>query len=142
MVAVRPTNDVRRVSWLAVALAIGAALTYILMATGLLSVGDPQVARDGGVIVYVAAGCYLLGGLLILARRRWLWIAGALINLLVILFFFQMYQARPIVLFSPGGLISKVAQILLEVALIYLIATDWLHARHQRGASVQGLANQ
>ncbi len=135
MVAVRPTNDVRRVSWLAVALAVGVALAYVLMASGLLSVGDPQVARDGGPIVYVAAGCYLLGGLLILARRRWLWIAGALINLLVILFFFQMYQARPLVLFSPGGLISKAAQILLEVALLYLIATDWLHARHPRGAS-------
>jgi hypothetical protein len=76
-------------------------------------------------IIYVAAGCYLLGGLLILLRRRWLLIFGAGINALVILFFFRMYQDRPAVMFSPGGLVSKIAQILLEVTLLYIIAINW-----------------
>jgi hypothetical protein len=84
--------------------------------------------RPSGII-YVAAGSYLVGGLLILLRRRWLWVMGAVINALVILFFFSIYQERPAVLLSPGGIISKAAQILLEVGLIYLIVTDWLHSR-------------
>ncbi len=44
---------------------------------------------------------------------------------MVIFFFFNMYQNRPAVIFSPGGLISKIAQILLEIALIYVIVLVW-----------------
>jgi hypothetical protein len=40
-----------------------------------------------------------------------------------------MYQSRPAVMFSPGGLVSKIAQILLEVALIYVIAVNWKKAK-------------
>lgn len=127
-------NHIREI-WLAVALAVIAALAYLLIAAGLLGVGDLKVAQDGGTIVYVAAGCYLLGGLLILVYRRWLWMVGAVINLLVMLFFFQMYQDRPAVLFSPGGLISKAAQLLLEIFLLYLIVVDWRRARHPSGGS-------
>jgi hypothetical protein len=115
--------------WLAVALAIAVAFTYALMAVGRLAVGDLHLVDDAGAIVYVAAASYLIGGLLILARRRWLWIVGAVINALVILFFLNLYRDRPEVLFSPGGLISKLAQLLLEATLIYLIVTDWLRAR-------------
>jgi hypothetical protein len=61
-----------RFTWLAVGLALFTALTYILIASNIFSVGNPQVARDGGAIIYVAAGCYLFGGLLILLRNRWL----------------------------------------------------------------------
>jgi len=110
-----------RFTWLAVGLALFTALTYILIAFNVLAVGDPQVARDGGAIIYAAAGCYLVGGLLILLRNRWLLLFGAFINFMVILFFFGMYQTRPEVMFSPGGLASKIAQLLLEVALVYLV---------------------
>jgi hypothetical protein len=115
-----------RVMWLAVALALTAAIAYVMIAMGILGVGDLNVGQDAGVIVYVAAGCYLLGGLLILVRRRWLWIIGILINALVMLFFFNMYQSRPAVMFSPGGIATKAPQLLLEVTLIYLIVVDWL----------------
>jgi hypothetical protein len=115
--------------WLAVVLALITAIAYILIALGILGVGDLQVARDGGAIVYVAAGCYLLGGLLVPLRKRWLWIVGLVINSLVILFFFNLYQNRPAVILSPGGLVSKLVQLLLELTLIYLIITDWLHSR-------------
>lgn len=111
--------------WLAVGLALITALTYILIALGILSVGDPQVAREGGSIVYVAAGCYLLGGLLILVRNRWLLLFGAFINALVILFFYSMYQTRPEVIFSPGGLVSKLAEILLEIPLLLVLVANW-----------------
>jgi hypothetical protein len=121
--------DQVRLVWLAVALALVAALAYLLIVWKILGVGDLQMAADGDAIVYVAAGGYLLGGLLILVRRRWLWIIGAVSNALVMLFFFRLYQDYPSVMFSPGGIITKVPQLLLEATLIYLIVTDWLNAR-------------
>ena len=117
------------VMWLAVALALLAALSYLLIQFGILGVGDLQTAEGPAVIVYVAAGCYLLGGLLILLHRRWLWITGAVINAFVILFFVMAYANRPSVMFSPGGLVTKAAQLLLEVSLLYLIIAGWHHVR-------------
>jgi hypothetical protein len=71
-----------RVMWLAVVLALFAALSYLLIQLSMLGVGDLQTA-GGPAIALVAAGCYLVGGLLILVHRRWLWIVGAVINALV-----------------------------------------------------------
>jgi hypothetical protein len=134
MIAVEQARPPRvRVLGLAVALAVIAALAYVLINLNVLAVGDVQPAEDGGVIIYVAAGSYLIGGLLILTRRRWLWAVGAVMNALVILFFIQMYQNRPAVLFSPGGLATKAAQLLLEVSLIYLIIADGRHSHRQSG---------
>lgn len=118
------TNYVR-LMWTAVGLAALTALSYILMELNLLGVGDLGVDEKPAGIIYVAAGCYLLGGLLILLRNRWLLLFGAFINLMVVLFFFNMYQDRQAVMLSPGGLISKIAQILLEVALVYILAINW-----------------
>lgn len=88
-------------------LAFLTALPYLLMQFNVLGVGDLQVDGKPAGIIYVAAGCYLLGGLLILLRNRWLLLFGAFINAMVILFFFSVYQDRPAVMFSPGGLVSK-----------------------------------
>jgi len=114
-----------RIMWTAVALALIAALSYGLMALNILGVGDMEVGEKPINIIFVAAGCYLLGGLLILLRNRWLLLFGAFINAMVILFFLNLYQDRPAVLFSPGGLVSKVAQTVLEVVLIYVIVVLW-----------------
>ena len=115
--------------WLAVGLALAAALTYVLMALNVLGVGDLAAAEKPAGIVYAAAGGYVLGGLLILLRRRWLWVIGALINGIVLLVFFNFYAERPSVLLSPGGLVSKVAQILLELALFVLIFSQSRRAK-------------
>jgi hypothetical protein len=120
----RDKTNHARVVWLAVALAALAAASYVLIGLGMLAVGDLQTAERPATIIYVAAGSYLLGGLLILLRRRWLWIVGAVINALVMLFFLSAYLDRPAVLFSSGGLVSKAAQLLLEVGLIYLIVAE------------------
>ena len=109
----------------AVALAWLASLSYLLIQLRLLAVGDLQTAEVPAPIVLTAAACYLVGGLLILLRRRWLWAVGATVNALVMLFFFSGYLHRPSVLFSPGGLLSKSAQLLLEVALLLLIVWNW-----------------
>ena len=114
-----------RITWIAVALAFVTALSYILMQLNVLGVGDLQVGEKPAGIIYVAAGCYFLGGLLILLRNRGLLLFGAFINAMVMLMFFSMYQNRPDVMLSPGGLVSKIAQILLEIALIYVIAVNW-----------------
>lgn len=115
----------RRILWLAVGLAIFTAVTYLLMVWNVLGVGDLQMGEKPAGIIYFAAGCYLVGGLSILIRNRGLLLFGAFINAMVILFFFNMYQDRPAVIFSPGGLISKIAQVLLEIALIYVIVLVW-----------------
>lgn len=120
-----------RIMWPAVMLALLAALSYALIGVHILGAGDLQPEEGPATVIYVATGSYMLGGLLILLRRRWLWIVGAVINALVILFFFLAYQNRPAVMFSPGGLASKAAQLLLEVSLIYLIFSDWRRSRRQ-----------
>lgn len=126
MNAIQPTNQNHtRVMWVAVSLAFITALAYVLMALNVLGVGDLQMDEKPAAIIYVAAGCYLLGGLLIFLRNRWLLLFGTFINAMVIIFFFNLYQERPTVMFSPGGLVSKIAQILLEAALIYFIVTNW-----------------
>ncbi len=132
MIAVEqgPTTYVR-VMWLAVALAVVAAVSYVLIGFNLLAVGDLQKAEASATIIYVAAGSYLLGGQLILLRRRWLLMIGAVINALVMLAFVSAYLDRPAVLFSPGGLATQAAQLLLEASLIYLIITDWRRSRRR-----------
>ena len=117
--------------WLAVSLAVFTALAYVLMVWNILGVGDLQMDEKPTGIIYFAAGCYLLGGLLILLHNRWLLLFGAFINAMVILFFFNLYQDRPAVIFSPGGLVSKVTQILLEVALVYIIVLVWKSGKNE-----------
>ena len=107
--------------WTAVALAFLVAIFYILMEFNILGVGDLREDEKPSGIIYVAAGCYILGGLFILLRKRGLLIFGAVINAMVMLFYFAAYQNRPTVMFSAGGLVSKTVQILLEIALLYLI---------------------
>lgn len=104
-------------------LAILAALVYFLMGAGVLQPGDLQADEAPAGIAYFAGACYAIGGLLILMRKRWLWVIGAVINGLVIVMFFAAYAARLAVLFSAPGLATKSAQILLEIGLIYLIVT-------------------
>jgi hypothetical protein len=132
MATVRQTQSNRLpIMWLAAALALVAALIYVLIALDILAVGDLTPAEDQASVIYVAAGSYLVGGLLILLRNRWLWVVGAVMNALVILFFFQQYQNRPEVALSAGGLVSTATQLLLEVTLLYLIISDWFRSRRQ-----------
>jgi len=104
-------------------LALTAALSYVLVGLNVLAVGDLQTTEAPAAITYVCAGSYLLGGLLILLRWRWLWIVGAVINAMVMLVFFTAYISRPSVMFSPGGVVTKAAQLLLEAGLLYIIIT-------------------
>lgn len=126
------SDTYKRLMWLAAALALLAGLAYVLIGYHVLGVGDLQTSEAPAAIIYLAAGCYLLGGLLILLRWRWLWIFGAIMNALVIWFFVRLYLGRPAVMFSPGGLASKAIQILLELNLLWLIVVDWRRAKSPR----------
>ena len=116
-------SNQRSLMWGAVGLALLAALAYLLIALHVLGVGDITEAEGPAGIVFICAGCYLLGGLLILLRKRWLWMVGAGINAMVVMFFIMAYVERPAVMFSPGGLATKIAQVLLELALVGLIVS-------------------
>jgi len=63
------------------------------------------------------------------------------INALVMLFFFNMYQDRPFVMFSAGGITTKVPQLLLEAVLMMVPALvrdrDEAHARLDQPAGEQ-----
>jgi len=104
-------------------LAILAAVVYFLMAMDVLQAGNLQPDEAPTGIAYVAGACYLVGGLLILVRKRWLWIIGSLINALVLVMFFTAYTSRPDVMLSIAGLGTKIPQVLLEIGLIYLIVS-------------------
>ena len=103
-------------------LAFIVAVFYILLAAGIIT-PSTLAAKDWQIIlIYVAAGCYILGGLLVLAKKRWLWIIGLVMNTLVMVFFFALYSKNLAVIFSLAGLATKIPQLILEAGLVYLIA--------------------
>jgi len=111
----------KRVMIACIALAMVAALGYFLMGIGVIHPGDLIEEDAPPAIVWVMCGCYVIGGLLILLKMRRLWITGATINAFVVVVFIVMYLDQLDVMFSAPGLITKIAQILLEIGLIYLI---------------------
>lgn len=109
------------VKWIAFGLAVFTSIAYILIRFNILGIGNLVASDQPLGIVYASAGCYFIGGSLILLKRKWLWVIGAMINALVVFFFFAMYKNQVSVIVSAGGLTTKIAQILLEMSLIYLI---------------------
>jgi hypothetical protein len=98
------------------------AVFYVLLGAGIFTVPSLESKEWQRTLIYVAAGCYLLGGLLILARKRWLWIIGLVMNTLVLAFFFILYRNNPAVMLSLPALGTKIPQVILEAGLIYLSA--------------------
>lgn len=105
------------------ALALVSALIYVFLILGIMKAGD--MAPEGGVptFFYIVPASYVIGGLLILLKKRRLWIMVGALNLIPIVVFYAAYAGRPDVMLSAPGLIAKIAQILLEIGLIYLIVT-------------------
>jgi hypothetical protein len=102
-------------------LAVIAAVFYF--PTGFNVITVPSAGGEGGPPgwAFIAGGCYLVGGFLLLIRRRWLWILGLIANTLVIIFFFILHYQHPQILTCLPGLGTKIAQILLEIGLLILI---------------------
>lgn len=121
----------RKIMILSMVMAFIAAAVYALMAFDIMI---PDIAETPGeistpeesastIFLLIPAACYIIGGTLILLKKRWLWITGAIINIFSIIVFYAMYSDQPDVMFSAAGLISKISQMLLEIGLIYLIVT-------------------
>jgi hypothetical protein len=105
-------------------LALIAAVFYFFMGAGIITVPTLATGSDFSVITFVAGGGYVLGALLlVLVRKRWMWGIGLVINAIVILIFFMMYNQKTEIMFSLPGLGTKISQILLEIGIVYLIAT-------------------
>lgn len=105
------------------AMALISALVYVLMANGMMHAGDIMYEEPAPAYLYIIPAGYAIGGLLALLEKRWLWIAGAIINAFTIVVFYSAYARQPDIMLSAPGLITKIAQVLLEIGLIYLIIT-------------------
>jgi len=111
----------KRIMLLCLLLASISALIYVLLGIGVMHAG--ALTSDDGIpaFFYIIPAGYIIGGVLILLKKRWLWITGAVINAFTIVMFYTAYAARPDIMLSAPGLITKIAQILMEIGLIYLI---------------------
>ena len=107
-------------------LAMVAAMGYILMIVGVIEPGNLLADNEPmSPALWIIPAGYVIGGLLIYLKQRWLWITGAIINGFGIIVFYVTYAGQPDVLWSAPGLITKIAQILLEIGLLYLIVTAY-----------------
>ncbi|MCJ7605107.1 MAG: hypothetical protein MUO19_03625, partial [Dehalococcoidales bacterium] len=107
-----------------VTLAVIAGLVYILSGLDVLKIEGLDTGDAPAGIAYIAGGCYIIGSQLIFWQKRGLWITGAVINALVVIFFYVMYAGNTDVLLSVPGLATKAAQVLLEIGLVTLIVKN------------------
>jgi hypothetical protein len=117
-------------------LAFLAAVVYVLVGTNVVSLPRLGAEEAPAAIFFIAAGCYSVGGLLVLWRRRWLWTVGLAANTWVVSIFFLAYHQKPEMMVSAAGLATKIAQVLLEFGLIYLVAAG--RSRTQPGEGLCG----
>jgi hypothetical protein len=110
----------RRVLWACIAMALVAAIGYILMGVGVIHPGNLS-GDNMPSFFYIIPLVYIVMGVLILSRWRWIRIASAVVVALTILVFYTRYADQPDVMWSAPGLITKIAQIFMLVGLIYLI---------------------
>jgi len=77
----------KRIMLLCLLMALISALIYVLMGIGVMHAG--ALTSDDGIpaFFYIIPAGYIIGGVLILLKKRWLWITGAVINALPIVMF-------------------------------------------------------
>jgi hypothetical protein len=105
-------------------LAVLTAVVYFLLQIDVINVPADSAGEGPKWFGFIMAGCYIVGGLLVLLKKRWVWTVGLVINTLIIVAFFIMYFQKPDIMLSLPGLGTKIAQALLEAGLIYLIVTS------------------
>ena len=112
-------NSRRRIRYAAAFLAALTALVYFLIGFRVLIVLDANADQIFGLFAGVA---YALGALLLLAVDRGpLWILGAVLQVFVIYTYFNLASQRAPA-FEIWGILLRVAQVLLLLALVYLAA--------------------
>ena len=111
----------KKIMYISLALAMIAALGYFLMGINAIHAADLTQEDAPPGFVWIACAFYVISGLLLLQKKRWMLIALSIINVFPIAVFYLMWADRTDVMSSAPGLITKIAQILLEAGLIYLI---------------------
>jgi hypothetical protein len=117
----------KRIIWICLIVALAAAIGYFLMGAGVIRAGDPNlVDAASGMDApwgfdWIAGGFYVIAGLALLLRKRWMFIALAIINIIPLAVFYFMWADRPDIMWSAPGLITKIGQILLEIGLVFLL---------------------
>jgi len=110
----------RLAAWGTFIMALIAAIAYILMGMGVLKAGN---LTDDAMpsFFYIIPTAYIIMGVCLFLRWRWVRIAEAVIVFFTIAVFYARYFDQPDVMWSAPGLITKLAQILMLAGLIYLL---------------------
>ena len=115
--------------WVLLVLALVAASGYLLMGIGVIHAADLTLDDAPPGFTWIAGVFYVIAGLLMFLKKRWIYTAFSVINVFVIAVFVFMWAGRTDVLFSLPGLMTKIPQILLEIGLIYLLLKSKSAAR-------------
>ena len=109
--------------WVAAGAAALAALLYLMIGFGLVSIGRASTGEAPDLLSFglTAGAAFAGGGLLVaLVRSRIVWIAFGLLDLAVVVAYFAMADLRePRV--EVWGLLIKACQLVVFVALAYLV---------------------
>lgn len=110
----------RLVVWGTFMMALVAALGYVLLGMGVLQAGN---LTDDAMpsFFYIIPAAYLLMGVFLFLRWRWIRILEAILVFMTIAVFYAKYISQPDVMWSAPGLITKIAQVLMLAGLIYLL---------------------
>lgn len=105
----------------AAGLAAAMAVIYFLIGVGVLTVVDGQAGDPSMLGFGASAGALFLVGAILLFEfdRRWLWIAGALLQIFVAAMYVAVSPDRTPA-FEVWGITLRVLQVPLFAALVYL----------------------
>jgi hypothetical protein len=110
----------RTIIWGTLAMALVAALAYILMGAGVLTPGNLDTGSGGG-IAYLIGAAYIAMAVCVILKWRMVRVIEAIFVLVTIVIFYTRYASQPDVMWSAPGLITKIAQVLMLAGLLYLI---------------------
>jgi hypothetical protein len=116
----------RQVRVFAAAMAATIAILYLLIGFSVVRVVEPAPGDPSPQLYFgVPAGfAFLLGATLLMwTDHRWLWILGALLQLLVMFTYFSVAPYR-VPSFETWGMLIRIAQVPLLLALGYLAVTS------------------
>lgn len=119
----RAAGSRRLVRYLAAALSAACALVYFMIGFGIIEVVDAVPGDEPFLLFFgVSAGlAFWLGALLlVVVDRRWVWIAGAAVQVLGIVTYVQKAETRTPP-FEVWGVLLKIAEALILGALAYLV---------------------
>ena len=115
----------RRVRLFAAAMAAIVGLLYLLIGLSFVQVVQPAPGDSSAQLYFglPAALAFLFGAcLLLLTDHRWLWVLGAILQVLVMSMYFAVAPTR-VPSFELWGVLIRIAQVPLLIALAYLAAT-------------------